>query len=275
MIRAVIAASGRLIGVAHHVRWIAGSLLSLLAPSACSSPGREAVLPYPVGQAMVFGASPEGALAMRMGASCTSDACDVALERCGESGYAEVVLGTTGRVLDVICYRGDLAVRELSDTPFDRIGSERETVFVFDALDDGADLLDEVIVTGENDVLYGAGADVSVLGAGLGVDAQGTIVRGLTVRGDVTVDKNDVKLSLVEIFGDLTLNGDHATLSESIVHGEVLVVGSNAVLARNLLEGTGRLSGTNIGCSLNQRFDDRNADRQIDEQELGPEIACR
>jgi hypothetical protein len=263
------------VGVAHFVRWFASGLLSLLAPSACSSSGKEPVLPYPVGQAMVFGASPEGAVAVQMGPSCTSEACAAVLTRCGGNVYAEVVLGTTGSVLDVICYRGDLGVRELDDAPFDQIGSEHETVFVFDALDDGADLLEDVVVTGEGDVLYGAGADVSVLGAGLGIDAPGTIVRGLTVRGDVIVDKNDVKLSLVEIYGDLTINGNQVTLSESIVHGEVLVVGSNAVLARNLLEGTGRLTGTNLECSLNQRFDDRNTDRQIEDGELGPEIACR
>jgi hypothetical protein len=262
------------LGVAHLVRWIAGGLLSL-APSACSSSDEEPVRPYPVGQAMVFGASFEGAVAMQIGPSCTSEACAAVLERCGSNVYAEVVLGTTGVVLDVICYRGDLGVREIADAPFDQIGSEHEMVFVFDALDDGADLLDDVIVTGEGDVLYGAGADVSVLGAGLGIDAPGTIVRGLTVRGDVTVDKNDVKLSLVEIHGDLTINGNQVTLLESIVHGDVLVVGSNAVLAHNLLEGTGRLSGENLDCSLNQRFDDRNTDRQIEENELGPEIACQ
>jgi hypothetical protein len=261
--------------VAHFVRWIAGGLLSLLAPSACSSSGKEPVLPYPVGQAMVFGASPEGAVAMQTGPDCTSQACAAVLERCGGNAYAEVVLGTTGSVLDVICYRGDLDVREIADAPFDEIGSERETVFVFDALDDGADLLEEVVVRGESDVLYGAGADVSVLGAGLGIDAPGTIVRGLTVRGEVTVDKNDAKLSLVEIYGDLTINGNRVTLSESIVHGDVLVVGSDAVLARNLLEGTGRLSGTNLECSLNQRFDDRNTDRRIDDDELGAEIVCQ
>lgn len=270
-----IGVSGRCSGVAHLVRWIGGGLFALLGSSACSSSGKEPVLPYPVGQAMVFGAAPDGAVTMPMGRGCSSEACSVALERCGSNGYAEVVLGTTGEVLDVICYRGDLSVRELADTPFELIGSEHETVFVFDALDDGADLLDDVVVTGDSDVLYGAGADVSVLGAGLGIDAPNTIVRGLTVRGNVTIDKNDVKLSLVEIYGDLTINGNQVTLSESIVHGEVLVVGTNAVLARNLLEGTARLLGTNLACSLNQRFDDRNADRQIQDDELGTEIDCR
>jgi hypothetical protein len=65
------------------------------------------------------------------------------------------------------------------------------------------------------------------------------------------------------------------TLSASAVHGDVLVVGTDTVLARNLFEGAAELSGTNLRCVLNQRFDDRDNDRDIDDDELGPEVACR
>jgi hypothetical protein len=224
---------------------------------------------------MVFGSSPEGGMLMPMGRGCSSEACAAVRERCTGEVYAEVILGTLAEVLDVICYPADISVHQLEETPFETIGAESDTVFVFDGLDDGADLLDEVVVSGENDVLYGLGAAVSVLGAGLAIDGPGTIVRALRVRGNVTIDRNDAKLSLVEIWGNLTINGDRVTLSESAVHGGILVVGTDAVLARNLFEGTAELSGTNLRCVQNQRFDDRNGDRAIDDDELGADVTCR
>jgi hypothetical protein len=258
---------------ARSVSLLARSLVALVAAS-CSSSRSEPVLPYPVGQAMVFGA-PEGGALTSLDPSCDSDVCLAVRERCGADAYAEVIVATAGDVLDVMCYPGHLSVREIEPDPFDRIGEESDTVFVFDARDDGADMLGEVVVSGDDDVLYGAGAEVSVLGDGLRIDGERVVVRGLTIRGDVTVDKNDVKLSLVQINGDLTINGNGVTLSESVVHGELHLVGSGVVLSRNLLEGAARLSATNLACHQNQRFDDVDADRFIDASELGGEIDCR
>jgi hypothetical protein len=232
-------------------------------------------LPYPVGQAMVFGESNEGAVTLPLEPGCASVACLAVRERCAADVYAEVILATTGDVLDVICYRADLAVRQLELTPFESIGEESNTVFIIDDLDDGADLLDEVVVSGDGDVLYGSGAALSVLGAGLDIDGLDTVVRALTVRGDVTVDRNLAKLSLVEIWGDLTINGNQVTLSESIVHVDILVVGTDAVLARNLLANVSPLQGTNLRCAQNQRFDDDNRNREVDPDELGAEVECR
>lgn len=232
------------------------------------------MLPYPVGQAMVFGA-PEGGVLTPLEPGCDSAVCVAVRERCGGDAYAEVIVNTPGDVLDVMCYPGDLSVREIEPAPFDTIGEESNTVFVFDARDDGADMLGEVTVSGDDDVLYGAGAEVSILGDGLRIDGERVVVRGMTIRGDVTVDKNDAKLSLVQINGDLTINGNAVTLSESVVHGDVHLVGSGVVLSRNLLQGTTELSSNQLACHLNQRFDDADADRQIESSELGGEIDCQ
>jgi len=232
------------------------------------------VLPYPAGQAMVFGA-PEGGVMTPLDPSCDSPICLAVRERCGPGAYAEVIVDTPGDVLDVMCYPGDLSVREIEPDPFDRIGEESGTVFVFDAEDDGADMLGDVIVSGDDDVLYGAGAGVSVLGDGLRIEGERVVVRGMTIRGDVTVDANEAKLSLVQINGDLTINGNGVTLSESVVHGRLHLVGSATVLSRNLLQGVARLSAIRLACHLNQRFDDADADRLIDASELGGEVDCR
>ena len=250
------------------------ALLLLLGSVACSSPKAEPVLPYPVGQAMVFG-TPQGGVMTPLAPGCDSDVCLAVQERCGGDAYAEVIMPAAGNVLDVMCYPGHLDVREIELGPFDRIGEESGTVFVFDDQDDGADMLGEVVVTGDDDVLYGAGAAVSVLGEGLRIDGERVVVRGLTIRGDVVIDKNDAKLSLVQIDGDLTINGNGVRLSESIVYGSTHLVGSDVVLSRNVLEGVRQLSATNLECHQNQRFDDADRDRFIDSAELGGEIECQ
>jgi hypothetical protein len=241
---------------------------------ACSSSDDESVSPYPVGQAMVFGPD-GGGVSMSVDAGCESPVCQSVIERCGSDAFADVVLDRSGDVADVMCYSGGLAVSELERSPLEGLGISADTVYVFDSLDDGGDVIGPVTVTEPNVILYGGGAALSQIWGVLRVDAPGTLVRGISIRDDVTIDRNDVKLSLVEIGGELTINGNGVTISESIVHGAIHLVGSNTVLVRNLLSGAAELSGQNLVCNLNQRFDDRDADGAIDDAELGGEVMCR
>jgi hypothetical protein len=248
-------------------------LWPLLGLCACSSSDRESVTPFPIGEAMVFGPD-GGGMSVSIGADCQTDVCQEVQQHCGADAFADVVLTRLGNVADVMCYRGDLRVREVGVPPRESWVDQKDSVFVFDTVDDGADVLGDVVVREDNVVLYGAGADVSVIGGSLSSDGVGTVVRGVTIQGDVTVDRNEAKLSLVEIFGDLTVNGNHVTLSESVVHGAVHLVGNDVVLVRNLLSATASLSGTHLTCNLNQRFDDADGDDVIDDAELGGEVIC-
>jgi hypothetical protein len=255
------------------LRTIGAGLWALLGVSACSSSDSESVTPFPIGQAMVFGAD-GGPTTVNLGGDCDSDVCQEVEQHCGGDAFADVVLTKRGNVADVMCYRGDLDVLELGAAPRDSWLDQKDTVFLLDSLDDGADILGDVVIGEDNVVLYGAGAEVSVIGGKLSIDAVRTVVRGVSIHGDVTIDRSDAKLSLVEIFGDLTINGNHATLSESVVHGAVHLVGNDVVLVRNLLQSTASLSATHLTCNLNQRFDDLDDDDVIDAGELGGEVIC-
>lgn len=223
---------------------------------------------------MVFGAD-GGGMTMSIDAGCESPVCQAVLERCGSEAFADVVLDRSGEVADVMCYSGGLAVSELGRAPIEGLGTAADTVYVFDSSDDGGDVIGPVTVTEPNVILYGGGAGLSQIWGELRVDAPGTLVRGIHIRDDVTIDRNDVKLSLVEIGGELTINGNGVTVSGSVVHGAIHVVGSDTVLVRNLFEGAAELSGTNLVCNLNQRFDDEDGDGAIDDPELGGEVMCR
>jgi hypothetical protein len=251
----------------------AREFLLITLSCACSPSKGEVVMPFPLGQMMVFGRLDDGTM-MSFDDGCDTQLCRTALERCGRQAYADVVVDDVGDVLDVVCYPGALRVQEVSEFPADALIIDSDSVVVFDSMDDGADVLSDVRVTENQVVLYGQGADVSILGQSLDLDGPGTVVRALRVRGDLTIDGNGAKLSLVEVDGALTINGDRATVSESVVHGPVHLIGNDTVLGRNLLQGVDHLSGSNLICHLNQRFDDANRDGWIDDTELGGEVAC-
>jgi hypothetical protein len=250
-----------------------GALL-LAGSCACSSSESDPVLtPFPLGQAMVYGGD-GGGLHVAVTPSCDSDACSAVRERCGDSAYAEVMLDRRGAIADVVCYRGDLSIRELGLAPVVALDEQSESVIVFDSVDDGADVVGDVTLRADDVVLYGAGAQVSVLGGTLGIEGDRATVRGLSIAGDVIIDRDGAKLSLVEIQGELIINADDVTINESVIVGRVQVMGKGAVLVRNLLGKNRDVTGTDIKCNLNQRFDDIDQDGVADDGELGGEVSC-
>lgn len=246
--------------------------LLLTAPLACADQADPKV-PYRLGQALVIGQEKGGRLT-QVDESCDSYACQVVRERCGEDTYADVVLDESGEVADVLCFRGNVTVREIGPEAVPSAEAGNNTVLVLDDVDDGPDVTQGVVLAGNNAVVYGAGADVSVIGGGLSVEKNNAMVRGITIAGDVTIDKNNAQLSFVVIEGNLTLNGNNATLTESTVFGNLTVNGNNVVLVQNQLQGTDQLAGQNLTCNGNVRFDDADGDGRIEQSELGDVVAC-
>jgi len=227
----------------------------------CAAKEQESVTPYALGQALLIGPD-KGGTPVRMdevcdgGAETAHDDCLTALRGCGSRDYADVVLDEDRGVLDVICYPGNASVQDIGNDPVDTATAGNHTVLVFDDLDDGVDVSGDVSLTGNGAVVYGHGADVSVIGGGLSVDKNNAIVRGVRIEGDVTISKNNAQLAFCEIGGNLTIAGNNATVVECVVHGQVLIDGNNAVFVRNELASHSTLSGKNLSCNANVTFDD-------------------
>lgn len=231
------------IGYFLTLAWLCGC-------SSGSSGGNGSETPYQLGQALVIGETQGGEL-MNVDESCDTDVCREVIERCGENAYADVVVDADGNVLDVLCFRGNAEVRELGDEAVETASAGNNTVLVFDALDDGADVTGDVVLTGNNAVVYGRGADVSEIGGDLTIDKNNAIVRGVTIRGDVRIEKNNAQLSFTEIHGDVTIEGNNVTLAECVVHGQVIINGVNTVLVQNRFFSENALSGKNLTCNGN------------------------
>ena len=229
------------------------SILSFTWLCACAGSDPQGSTPYRLGQALVIGES-EGGELTTVDAACDTEACAAVRERCGDEAYADVVLDESGNVADVLCFRGNLKVEELGVDTVDSARAGNNTVLVLDAEDDGDDVTGDVVLEGNNSVVYGKGADVSVIGGSLLIEKNNAIVRGVSIAGDLVIDKNNAQLSFTEIHGDLTIAGNNTTLAECVVHGQVRITGNNTVLVQNQLAATGAISGKNLTCNDNVRF---------------------
>jgi hypothetical protein len=240
------------------MRTTLGYILPLACFLACAQDDRgDAVasnMPYKLGQALVIGDSESGEI-VAVDDSCDSPACQAVRERCGESAYADVVVDADGAVLDVVCFRGNAKVEEIGDAAVATASAGNDSVLVLDALDDGADVTGDVVLTGNNAVIYGHGAGVSEIGGDLALDKNNAVVRSVSIAGDVTIDKNNAQLSFVEIHGDLTINGNNTTIAKSVVFGAVHIEGVNTVLVQNRFLGERTLSGKNLTCNGNVSFE--------------------
>jgi hypothetical protein len=245
-----------------------GYILASIALSSCASgssksAGSDLSVPYRVGQALVIG-EVEGGELTSVDPSCESEECIAVRERCGEEAYADVVLGTDGQVLDVLCYRGNAETRELGVSSVETASAGNNTVLVLDDVADGEDVTGDVVLLGNNAVVYGHGADVSRIGGNLAIDKNNAIVRGVAILGNVTISKNNAQLAFTEIFGDLTIEGNNTTLAECIVHGEVRIEGVNTVLVQSRFRGARTLVGKNLECNGNTSFDGELGDAGAD-----------
>jgi hypothetical protein len=211
-------------------------------------------MPYQLGQALVIGESEAGEVVV-VDDSCESAACQAVRTRCGESAYADVIVDADGVVLDVLCFRGNAKVVEIGEEAVGTASAGNDTVLVLDALDDGADVTGDVVLTGNNAVIYGSGAAVSEIGGDLAIDKNNAIVRSLSIAGDVTIAKNNAQLSFVEIHGDLTISGNNTTIAKSVVYGKVHIEGVNTVLVQNRFQEESLLTGKNLRCNGNMSFD--------------------
>lgn len=228
-------------------------LLALLAgctPDGGAGGTAEPESPYPLGQALVIGQGPDGQR-VSVDDTCDTAACSAVRERCGDRAYAEVVVDDDGVVLDVVCFRGNARFETIGADAVASASAGNGTVLVFDGVDDGADVTGDVVLTGNNAVVFGQGASVSRIGGDLDIDKNNAVVRGVSIGGDVRVEKNNAQLSFVEVLGDLTISGNNTTIVGSSIHGRVIIDGVNTVLVQNRFFAVERLAGKNLECNGN------------------------
>jgi carbonic anhydrase/acetyltransferase-like protein (isoleucine patch superfamily) len=256
-------------------------LAGWLLASACGGDEPDTRLPYKPNSTSVINGdfdNPDG-LALRVVTTPDGDecidldgACAKPQEICGDDGAADVLLGDEGEVLDVICYPTEGVAVESFEGPVEKVGNN--VVLVFDDVDDGADVMGDVKIDGNNVTLWGHGPDTSVIAGDLTIDKNNSVVRGIRVEGDVTIHKNNPSMVDCVIEGDLTIKGNNVSIALCEVWGNLKIEGNNTVLVDNRFAGQPEVKGENTLCAGNFAFADADGNASVSEQEVGEPIEC-
>lgn len=255
------------------------TLLFLSLALGCSSESdADPKVPWAEQRTMVIDASRTPVeVAPASGDACITyeDACLKPSERCGKQG-ADIVLDGEGRLLDYVCYPGEanLSVEEIQSRQGNIAQNQNNAVIVLDALDDGADIEGDLSIDANNVVLYGEDPAAAVISGAVVLDGNNILVRGVRIRGDLTIRANNVTVALAVVEGNVLVQGNNAQVLATDVLGTLTVTGNNAKLYGNHVGGAASFTGKGAECRDNAKAADANADGVLDLTELTGSLSC-
>lgn len=197
---------------------------------------------------------------------------------CAAGERRDVVLDPSGtKVVAVVCYPANATPPEVnSDGNVDLSKTANGGVVAIDGAADGVDIAGNVTSKGNNVVVYGSGPDVSVIGGNVTAEGNNFSMRGVTVKGDVTISGgNNATMVLCVIEGNLTITGNNNVVADCSVLGNITIDGVNNVLVSNEVDGTISVSDAkNLVCEGNVDWNDANGNKLVDPGEAGAPLAC-
>jgi hypothetical protein len=227
---------------------------------------------------VVVGGTAPGGTGAQDSAACVklpSGECADA-KQCAAGERRDVVVDSAGKVAAVVCYPADATPPTInSDGNVSLSKTDNNGVVAIDGVADGVDVAGNVTAAGNNVVVYGEGAGVSVIGGNVDSTGNNFSVRGVTVKGDVHVVGNNATLVLCVIEGNVILEGNNNVIADCSILGKVEIKGVNNVLVANEIGG-----GVSVGedkntvCDGNVVWTDANANKLLDPGETGAAIAC-
>jgi hypothetical protein len=195
-------------------------------------------------------------------------------KECGPNMRADVVVDSSGKVVEVLCYPASSNPTPIEDQGNVDLGKENKGVVAIDGANDGVDV-GSIDSKGNNVVVYGQGPGVSIIGGDVKADGNNFAMRGVTVKKDVTIKGNNAALVLCVIEGNLTIEGNNATVADCSVLGKITINGSNNTLVANEVGNGIEVSETqNLVCDANVVWNDANTNKVLDPGESGAAVQC-
>lgn len=214
--------------------------------------------------------TPDGSACLELGGGCVRPQ-----EKCGEGARADVVVDSSGKVVEIVCYpplAGGSAPLDAQGNV--ELGKDNKAVVGLDGVADGVDISGNVTSSGNNVTVFGQGPGLSVIGGDVVASGNNFSLRGVTVRGDVRISGNNATSVLCEVFGDVIVDGNNAVIAECTIYGRLTVIGNNAKLVANRVAGGIVNDGKETVCDGNVGFSDANGDRVVDATELSGTLSC-
>ncbi len=193
-----------------------------------------------------------------------------------EDGPLDIIVAD-GEVQSAICY-GDLA--EPTDVVTNESGNvvlpqnANNAVLVFAPETNGVAIEGDLSVDGNNVTLFGNGPDETVIDGNVELTGNNARIRGVTIKGDLTMDLNNLSAVLVRVEGNVIIQGNNAVLAGSVVFGDLRSGSNNHVLVDNRLRGNLDLTGGNYTCADNHRFNSDDFTYTLDTEPRGDLLAC-
>jgi len=195
---------------------------------------------------------------------------------CEAGERRDVVIDSGGKVVAVVCYPANatpVVVESEGDVTVGK--TENNRVIAIDGANDGVDVAGDLDAESNNVVIYGSGADVSVIGGNVTSSGNNFSLRGVTVKKDVHVIGNNATLVLCVVEGDVILEGNNNVVAECAIRGKVDIHGVNNVLIRNKIGGGVSFgSDKNTVCDENTIWNDSNGNMIVDIGESDATLTC-
>lgn len=194
---------------------------------------------------------------------------------CKQGERADVIVDSKGKVVEIVCYPASATPTPVDSSGNVELGKENKGVVSIDGAVDGIDVAGNVDSSGNNVVVYGQGADVSVIGGNVDADGNNFSMRGVTVKKTVTISGNNATLVLCVIEGDVIVKGNNTVIADCSIKGKVKIEGNNTILVGNEIGGGIDLTDTkNTVCDGNVAWNDANANGVLDPGETGAALTC-
>ncbi|MFO0575419.1 MAG: hypothetical protein U1A78_15610 [Polyangia bacterium] len=258
-------------------RFMVGALLTFA--TSLGGCGADALYPGGDGKVVVLSGRDSTVYDAVNGGACIvtpQNPCLKPQSQCGDGERADVILGSDGKVLTVVCYPARAKIDEVTVVGMSGpVSVDNKDLILIDGAADGPDIVGDLTINGNNSIVYGAGPAVSVIGGNLDVVFNNGVVRGVSILGDVNMVGNNTALIDCVILGNVTIRSNNNVFAGCDVYGKVTVTGNNNWLTGLRVQGGIQFSGSGSICDRNFAFVDRNQDKLIDPTEVGAALACK
>lgn len=171
------------------------------------------------------------------------------------------------RPTEVIASSGDVDVAQ----------NANNTTVVFDPATDGTPIVGNVTVDGNNVAIYGNGPDATIIDGDVALDGNNVRLRGVTITGDLLLNKNNVAIVLCKVLGNIRLESvatNNSIVAENDIFGDFTSDSNNNLFVGNDVSGAWNHTGNNNVCDRNAAFMDADQDEIIDLDERGAALGC-
>ncbi|MCA9668441.1 MAG: hypothetical protein KC503_22775 [Myxococcales bacterium] len=208
---------------------------------------------------------------------------DVKNRECGSTNAQADVVVVDGKVVEVICYPPRSAGQDIGEVGENKDGTVTvpqnagHTVITFKPETNGTATDGDLTIDGEGVALIGNGVDKTIIGGNLKIASNKSVIRGLTVQGNVTFEKNsnNASISFCKVYGNLEVHSNDTSVIACQVFGNVEVKGNNDTVVYTGVGNNFKVDGKLAVCAGNYGFDDQNDDHIVDVAEETGEIACK